>query len=61
MEPTQFDFIFGFYVKLSNYQVYIRRFYFSAIVFDQWCFFYQNFELQGSFRKFARSKFLHKN
>jgi hypothetical protein len=28
-------------------QIYTGRFYLSAIVFNQWRFFYQNFELQG--------------
>jgi hypothetical protein len=31
-------------------QIYTGRFYLSAIVFNQWRFFYQNFELQGSLR-----------
>jgi hypothetical protein len=33
-------------------QIYTGRFYLSAIVFNHWRFFYQNFELQGSLRKF---------
>jgi hypothetical protein len=45
MEPTQFDFIFGFYAK----------FLISGALF------YQNSELQGSFRKFVPSKSLHIN
>jgi hypothetical protein len=42
-------------------QIYTGRFYLSGIVFDQWHFFYQNFELQGSFRKFVPSKSLNIN
>jgi hypothetical protein len=36
MEPTQFDFIFGFYY-----------FYLSAIVFALWRFFLQEFRIAG--------------
>jgi hypothetical protein len=42
-------------------QIYTGRFYLSAIVFDQWRFFYQNFELQGFLRKFVPSKSLQIN
>jgi hypothetical protein len=41
--------------------MYTGRFYLSAIVFNQWRFFYQNFEMQGSLRKFVPSKSLHIN
>jgi hypothetical protein len=35
-------------------QIYTGRFYLSAIVFSQWRFFYQNFELHRSLRKFVQ-------